>query len=501
MGSLAITFCVTAIASLALTGVVRSLARRLGVIDHPDGKRKLHKRLVPRWGGVAVYLSLCIGLLAARHGTFGVGSALDEFSIALAIAAGFVCLSGAIDDRWPLNPRLKLALQTISVAPLVLMGYWFDWTVVFGVKLQLGYLGIPLTILWLVGCINALNLLDGMDGLASLVGLATAGMLAVIAVNEGHPHVSAIAVVMIGALAGFLFFNLPPATIFLGDSGSMVIGLVLGALGVQGSLKTSTTLAITAPAVIMALPMLDIALAVVRRKLTGRRFDSADRQHIHHRLLDRGLTPWQVLCVVGAICLALGGAATAATIFRNDAFAWVTAITLLVLAIRLRWFGHYELSLVTRLAARGLVAVAQRLYLTESNTEPPVAEQLEKLEFAEAWQQLIASAATWKVRRLELSVQDISSRRIREKTWNGEGPGPIAARSWSVVVHFRQCNGATCTLTAILADQAQSDLLSYSGLLPMLQAFGARFAADLASVPAIEMPPREKAVPRPARAA
>ena len=120
-------------------------------------------------------------------------------------------------------------------------------------------------------------------------------MMGIIAVSMGNNHVAVIAIVLAGALAGFLVYNLPPASIFLGDSGSTLIGLVLGILGIQGAMKTSATLAITAPAVIMTLPLFDVVMAVVRRKLTGRSFAAADRQHIHHRLLDRGLRPWQVL--------------------------------------------------------------------------------------------------------------------------------------------------------------------------------------------------------------
>ena len=148
-----------------------------------------------------------------------------------------------------------------------------------------------------------------------------------IAASQGHQHVAVMATVLAASLLGFLMYNLPPASVFLGDSGSMVIGLSVGLLGIQGTLKTSATLAITAPAVVMTLPMFDIVAALVRRKLTGRRFDAPDRLHIHHRLLDRGWTPWQVLCLIGAVCLTTGAAATAATIFRRDALAWITAMT------------------------------------------------------------------------------------------------------------------------------------------------------------------------------
>jgi UDP-GlcNAc:undecaprenyl-phosphate/decaprenyl-phosphate GlcNAc-1-phosphate transferase len=260
--------------------------------------------------------------------------------------------------------------------PVVMSGYSVDHIAAFGYWIPLGWLGIPLTIAWLLGCINALNLIDGMDGLASMVGLSTAGMMAIIAVSMGNDHVAVIAAVLAGALAGFLVYNLPPASIFLGDSGSMVIGLVVGILGFQGSLKTSATLAITAPAVVMALPMYDVVLAVVRRKLAGRPLDSADRQHIHHRLLDRGLSPWQVLCILGSLCLATGAAATAATIFRMDALAWIAASTLVVLMIRLRLIGHYEFRLVKTVVTHRLDNLAGWLFgrgLAGQSPEQPAA--------------------------------------------------------------------------------------------------------------------------------
>ena len=298
-------------------------------------------------GGVAVYGATVLGLLAVHLGT-GASVKFTAISTAWMLAAGFVCLVGSVDDCFNLPSRLKLALQILSVLPIVLSKYYIGRIVAFGCPIELGWLGIPLTVLWLVGCINALNLLDGMDGLASIVGLSTAAMLGLIAASQGQYHVAMMALALAAALAGFLVYNLPPASIFLGDSGSMVIGLTIGVLGIQGALKTSATLAITGPAVMMTLPMFDVVAAMVRRRLTGRRFDDADRLHIHHRLLDRGWTPWQVLCLIGAICLTMGAAATAATVFRRDALAWIAAMTLVVLMIRLRLFGHDEFALAKR---------------------------------------------------------------------------------------------------------------------------------------------------------
>ena len=276
---------------------------------------------------------------------------LRRLSTAWMITAGFVCFVGSIDDRFDLPPRLKLALQIISVLPLCCVGYYVDRVVAFSYPIELGWLGIPLTVLWLVGCINALNLIDGMDGLASIVGLSTAAMLGAIAASEGHDHVAMIATVLAASVTGFLLYNLPPASVFLGDSGSMVIGLTVGLLGIQGSMKTSATLAITAPAVVMTLPMFDIVAALVRRKLTGRPIRHARPAPHPSSPVERGWNPWQVLCLLGAVCLTSGAAATAATIFRRDALAWITAMTLIVLLIRLRLFGYEEFAMAKEVAA------------------------------------------------------------------------------------------------------------------------------------------------------
>ena len=195
-----------------------------------------------------------------------------------------------------------------------------------------------------------------MDGLASIVGLSTAAMLGVIAASQGHDHVAVMA--MFGGLAGraFSIYNLPPASIFLGDSGSMVIGLTVGVLGIQGALKTSATLAITAPAVVMTLPMFDIVAAVVRRRLTGRRFDFARSAPYPPSPVGSRLFAVAGLCLLGALCLTMGAAATAATIFRRDALAWIAAMTLVVLMIRLRLFGHDEFALAKQATIRTLLS-------------------------------------------------------------------------------------------------------------------------------------------------
>jgi UDP-N-acetylmuramyl pentapeptide phosphotransferase/UDP-N-acetylglucosamine-1-phosphate transferase len=459
---------------------------------------------VPLWGGIAVFGATVLGLLAVR---FLSGDALPGFSqlfTAWCIAAGIVCFVGSLDDQFNLPSRIKLALQIVSVLPIVMMGYWVDRIVAFGCPIQLGWLGIPLTVLWLVGCINALNLIDGMDGLASIIGLSTAAMMGVIAASDGHLHVTAMAFVLAASLAGFLIYNLPPASIFLGDSGSMVIGLSVGLLGMQGTLKTSATLAITAPAVAMTLPMFDVVAAVVRRKLTGRRLDAPDRLHIHHRLLDRGWTPWQVLCLLGALCLTTGAAATAATIFRLDALAWIAAMTLVVLMIRFRLFGHDEFVLAKEAADRTLRiysrAMGRLLRLGRSSNAWHIVrdataplDQVLKLEpqltNSSLWDRLLGSLRELNIHQVEFrSMLEHHSRRIR---WI-DPASPLDPRShWSLSVSLPGRNGDICELLAASSEPI-SNARTIVEISAILKTCGEHFAAhtdDLFGPPALLEPP------------
>jgi UDP-GlcNAc:undecaprenyl-phosphate/decaprenyl-phosphate GlcNAc-1-phosphate transferase len=488
MNSLVYTSTVAFAASLLLTVAVRGLARRYDIVDRPDGKRKLHARPVPLWGGVAVYAATVLGLLAVRLSAAG-SAKFNELSNAWIIAAGFVCFVGGIDDRYNLPSRIKLGLQIVAVLPIVALGYYVNRVVAFGYPIELGWLGIPLTILWMVGCINALNLIDGMDGLASIIGLSTAALLGVIAANQGHDHVAAMAIVLAASLAGFLIYNLPPASIFLGDSGSMVIGLSVGLLGIQGNVKTSATLAITAPAVVMTLPMFDIVAAIVRRKLTGRRFDTPDRLHIHHRLLDRGWTPWQVLCLLGALCLTTGAAATAATIFRRDALAWIAAMSLVVLMIRLRLFGHDEFSLVKHALVRAVKSCLQlgrrllgRLKVNRSwdrrgGMRKLVDQALDpqsRVSSGELWDLMLWSLRAWNVRQVEFRSQ--LRDRPRQIRWIDPRLPAGERCHWSLLVSMPGGNGEICELCAAAVEPVtrQDEL---AALRSLLTAFGTHFAA------------------------
>jgi len=480
----ALVFLATLALALFLTVAARAMARNLGVVDWPDGRRKLHDRPIPLCGGLAVYGATALGLLAVQ--LFGLCPKLTELSGAWLIVAGIVCFLGGVDDRFDLPSRLKLALQIVAVLPIVFFGHCIDTIMLFGQPIELGWLGAPLTILWLVGCINALNLIDGMDGLASIVGLSAAVITGAIAAGEGNGHVAVMALVLSASIMGFMIYNLPPASVFLGDSGSMVLGLSIGLLGIQGNVKSTATLAITAPAVVMTLPMFDIAAALVRRKLTGRRFDSPDRLHIHHRLLDRGWTPWQVLCLVGAVCLTTGAAAAAATIFRRDALAWITAISLVVLMIRLRLFGYEEFALAkSALVKTRRKCVSWMRYFVGASFRrkspgrvivlgPPIPQcSTPLLTTPLLWETLLRHVRTWEVRRVEFHV--VENQQMRHLRWIDPGLSATEPCRWSVSASSPTTDGGVCQLR-VSSTRPIDDDEDLATLTALLKTFVAHFA-------------------------
>jgi UDP-GlcNAc:undecaprenyl-phosphate GlcNAc-1-phosphate transferase len=286
---------------LALTPPCRDLFLRAGLLDHPDQRRKTHACPVPRIGGIPIAIAYVGSFILLLLSPFNAGWVLGRhlpLVWKLLPAAGLIFTTGLLDDLVGLKSWQKLIGQVAAA----LCAYW-GGVQVTGIAGHLteSWWSLPLTLVWLVGCANAFNLIDGVDGLATGLGLFATITSLIAALAQGNVALALAIVPLAGALLGFLRYNFNPASIFLGDSGSLLVGFLLGCYGVLWSQKSATFLAMTAPLMALAIPILDVCLSIARRFLRRAPIFGADRGHIHHRLLDRGLSPRRVALLLYAV--------------------------------------------------------------------------------------------------------------------------------------------------------------------------------------------------------
>jgi UDP-GlcNAc:undecaprenyl-phosphate GlcNAc-1-phosphate transferase len=317
--------------ALALTPFVRQLAVYLGAVDRP-GERKIHTGLIPRLGGVSVVLSAIIAVLAGYAIKWAIGGEgqLDlEPWFPILAGGALVLLVGVWDDLRPVHPVVKFLFQASAAGVAMWFGVRIERASLFGGgPVELGVLALPITFLWIVGLTNAFNLVDGLDGLAAGLASIAAGTSAVIFLLRGDTHDAMLLLILLGALLGFLRYNFNPATIFLGDSGSLFVGYVLAVTAITGSQKGATTMAVVIPLLVFGLPIADTLLSMIRRFIGGvrvvqpekaalkekirgaKRMFQADQRHIHHRLVDLGFSHRHAVLLLyslgfGLSCLAL----------------------------------------------------------------------------------------------------------------------------------------------------------------------------------------------------
>lgn len=313
-----------------ITPSIVRLAHRLGAVDQP-GPRKIHVAPIPRVGGLAVFLGFTVGLafasFATGYATNAERARVGYWSV-LAIAAFSMLILGLVDDLRSVSFQWKFTIQIAAAVVVWASGFRIELLglpfVPSGVVL--GWLSLPVTILWIVGITNAFNLIDGLDGLAAGTALISTTAVAIIALYGGRVAVSALSVALVGSLAGFLRYNFNPAQIFLGDSGSMFLGFTVAVISIHGSQKNIAAVAVLAPLLIMGYPILDTGIAIARR-LNTVRSDSAgrggvryiarnayrvflpDRGHLHHRLLEAGMSHKGAVLALYCCALALAVAA------------------------------------------------------------------------------------------------------------------------------------------------------------------------------------------------
>ena len=346
---------VAACSSAGLTFVVREFARRAGLVD-PCSERKVHVHPVPRIGGVAIVLAVALtmtGIMAL----FG-QRAIAETGRGLATVIGgalAVHIVGLIDDVRPMRARWKFLAQVVIACGVFIAGVRVSTLSLpfVGVVELGGVVGMLFTVVWFVGITNAFNLIDGLDGLAAGAALFALTTMFVVASINGLVGAATVTIILAGATAGFLFFNFHPASIFLGDSGSLFLGFMLAGIGILGSQKSPTVIAVAIPIVSLGLPVLDTTLAVARRFLRGQPIFTADRAHIHHRLLSLGHSPRRVALLLYSACALLG---LSGMLLVNDS-AYVAVLLLLIglgVGLAVQRLRYYEFEELARLLRRGV---------------------------------------------------------------------------------------------------------------------------------------------------
>jgi len=395
------------LASALLTPLVRLLAVRLGIVDRPDGIRKLQKVAIPLGGGIAIFLAFAITMIGlflwpnpwrqelVSHWNYYVG---------LLASAGCICLVGLLDDRVNLRGRQKLIGQIVAIGILISSGLVIRRFMIFEWGFDLGILSIPFTAFWMLGAINALNLIDGVDGLATSIGLVFSLALGTMAFMTGHPADALVALALAGSLGGFLLYNFPPAKMYLGDAGSMLIGLVLGALAIRSSLKGPATVALAAPTAVWAVLIFDVSMAIVRRKLTGRSVYTTDRGHLHHTLLQRGFSGARIVVWVGMLCAFCAAGALASIVYQNDFLAIGRAVAVMSTLVLTRFFGHSECALLVRSIKSFFVSLL-RLPAGGQRNEEPFSSRLQgDREWDALWERLTEYAERFDLCMVQLNV-------------------------------------------------------------------------------------------------
>jgi UDP-GlcNAc:undecaprenyl-phosphate GlcNAc-1-phosphate transferase len=352
----AVVFAMAALAAAGLTPAVHRFASWRGAYDQAGSSRKVHGRPVPRLGGVAIYAAFAVTLLAwAALAAAGEGGGAElRRGLVLLGGAAVICALGVYDDLHGANARVKLTIQFLVAAAVYAAGFRIEAVAhPFGEPIALGPLALPFTMLWIAGVVNAMNLIDGLDGLAAGVAALAAVAFFTIGAARGDAATMIAAAALAGAVLGFLPYNLNPASIFMGDSGSMFLGFVLAVLAIQPGRAAADAGAVPllVPILALGVPVADTLLAIARRALRGVPLFSADRGHIHHRLLDRGLSQRRTVAVLHGATALLGTAAVLVW-FGTPSHAVATLGAFGALALpALRSLGFLQLAKTPRLLA------------------------------------------------------------------------------------------------------------------------------------------------------
>ncbi len=345
--------------AFVLTRSVRDFANARGWVTAPTQERHLHSSPLPRLGGVAIFISFAICMALATWWAIDHPSQHSpRFFRTMAtvlVPAALVFLLGVYDDLRGAGPYLKFSVQGVAAAMLYAGGLRIvNIPVVFGDRTLPWFVGLPLTVLWVLAITNAFNLIDGLDGLAAGSALFSTMVAFVVALLNGPPLIEIMTIALAGAIIGFLRFNFNPATIFLGDSGSLLIGFLLSAFALDGAQKAPTIVAVAIPIVSFGLPILETSLSIVRRLISGRPVFTADREHIHHKLLQHGMTHRQVVILLYGVSAVFAMLSLFLLWPTGSSLGLVLAVLGIGIWIGIQHLGYLEFGELARVAHRTL---------------------------------------------------------------------------------------------------------------------------------------------------
>ena len=304
IGTIIAAFAVAAVLSYFFTPPVKNFAHKVGAIDVPKDARRMHKKPIPRLGGLAIYGGFLCSILI-----FG---QLDETMLCVLLGAAIIVALGIFDDVLALGAKLKFVVQIVAAAiPVCIgnlqIGLFTNLNPLSDTPfVHLGILAVPVTIIWIVGITTAVNLIDGLDGLAVGVSSIAAITMLAVALLTGNMPIAITMAALAGACIGFMPYNLNPAKIFMGDTGSTFLGYMLATVSIMGLFKFYAVISFAVPFLILGLPIFDTANAIIRRVAAGRSPMSPDRGHVHHKLIDMGFNQKQAVAILYAISATLG---------------------------------------------------------------------------------------------------------------------------------------------------------------------------------------------------
>jgi UDP-GlcNAc:undecaprenyl-phosphate/decaprenyl-phosphate GlcNAc-1-phosphate transferase len=340
-------FVIAVCSVLVITPVVRRLCERFRLLDVPADGRRVHTVAIPRLGGVAIYLSLMLALSSLFFVSNLVTQSLAYYSpmfFKVLIPSSLVMLLGVYDDLRGAGAIVKFIGLGVIASLFFAMGGRIEALAVpfVGIVHLAPALSFFVTVFWLVAISNAFNLIDGVDGLATGAALFSSVVILVVALAGGHSVMIVVAIVICGALAGFLRYNFNPASIFLGDSGALFVGFLLASLSLLGAQKATTAIAVITPVLAFGLPVVDTTVTMARRLIGGRPIFEGDGEHIHHMLLARGWSQRRVVLILYAVCATFGLVAAISTKTASPLTGFVLFIVAVAVIVAVGHLRYHE---------------------------------------------------------------------------------------------------------------------------------------------------------------